>query len=384
MLETLAIKPEIKEQIIVAQKTKAEKLRALKQMVDTVALRFFNSLMVPGPSGHGKTHEISRMLQGINDVVYAPIHNSPLSLYKFFYLNRDKIIVADDSADTLLSRQNQAMLKAAMWGHPISRVRTLSWNSKQSVLENEELPKINGKEDTLPPSFEFKGQLILIYNPTRITINEHVAAIESRNLTYPYSLSFAEILATMVEMAENSEKLFKIEATDTGLILEWLISNANPATRNFDLRVFPKAVAMFLNDRLNWKIGMGAILDIDPRYTLMENVLTCFPLPTYSVDQQIQVFSKFADKMGLGSSRSTFFELRKKWFPTLVPQDFTVELKELAAAQKVDSNEPTNAPVVTGTVTGKKRGRKSKKDKLLEQQASLGAVSTTQSVSPAQ
>jgi hypothetical protein len=183
----------------------------LEDLVSIVATGQRPSLCVVGGPGIGKTHTVMDVIKGCglkerSDFVVAKGKVTPAALYRTLFLNRDKLIIFDDTDSIWKDGDAVNILKAALDSYD---VRKVTWFSAQttnlSSFSKEEarnfINKVHAElsenpdaQVKLPAEFDFTGRVIFISNLPK---NKLDSAVISRSLTIDMTLSEAQILERM-------------------------------------------------------------------------------------------------------------------------------------------------------------------------------------------
>jgi hypothetical protein len=172
----------------------------IEKLAVLVGTKAANSLIITGAQGGtGKSFTVVNALSKLLGSPDGPEakwryfkggKTSPLGLYTTLFINREEVIVFDDSDSIFQSEDTVNMLKSAL---DTSEPRKVSWNSNatQNVLkltdsEKRELynkiddaymddPSSVGVKDLkLPSEFNFKGAVIVITNIPKDKINQPI------------------------------------------------------------------------------------------------------------------------------------------------------------------------------------------------------------------
>lgn len=151
-----------------------EKFDVLCDVANGVRDGNLRAVIISGPPGVGKTHNVSSIL---NDEDYHEhIHGnmSALHLYMKLYENREEghVLVFDDCDSIFFDDVSLNLLKAAL---DTKKRRIISWHTNTNTLNLEDIPR----------SFEFKGAVVFISNLKfdklkNAKIAEHLSALQSR------------------------------------------------------------------------------------------------------------------------------------------------------------------------------------------------------------
>lgn len=156
----------------------------VKKVAGAVADGVIRGLVVSGPPGIGKSHEIEEVFSRRNAfrtlADQAPLYivisgnTSPLGLYKTLwdYRDRKNTVIFDDCDGILSDETSLNLLKAALGS---GARRQISWRSETRALSDNDIPN----------TFEFCGSVIFLtnvnFNSTRESkIKTHLNAIQSR------------------------------------------------------------------------------------------------------------------------------------------------------------------------------------------------------------
>ena len=179
-----------REQAIAKEKDEAiltrlnERFEILTEMTKAVKRGDVRAMIVSGPPGVGKSHNVETVLQkdGLFDVLgerkpkYEVVKGamSAIGLYAklYQYADDNHVLVFDDCDDILQDELSLNILKGAL---DSSARRFISWNTDSRLLRSE----------GIPDRFEFKGAAIFITNikfehVRSKKLRSHLDALESR------------------------------------------------------------------------------------------------------------------------------------------------------------------------------------------------------------
>ena len=188
-----------------------ERFDILTEMTKAVKRGDIRAMIVSGPPGVGKSHNVEAVLQkdGLFDTLgerkprFEVVKGamSSIGLYSKLYEFSDSknVLVFDDCDDILQEELSLNILKGAL---DSSQRRFISWNTDSRILRSE----------GIPDRFEFKGSAIFITNikfehVRSKKLRSHLDALESR-------CHYMDL-----EMDTNREKLLWIrQITNTGML----------------------------------------------------------------------------------------------------------------------------------------------------------------------
>jgi hypothetical protein len=188
-----------------------ERFDILTEMTKAVKRGDIRAMIVSGPPGVGKSHNVEAVLQkdGLFDTLgerkprFEVVKGamSSIGLYSKLYEFSDSknVLVFDDCDDILREELSLNILKGAL---DSSQRRFISWNTDSRILRSE----------GIPDRFEFKGSAIFITNikfehVRSKKLRSHLDALESR-------CHYMDL-----EMDTNREKLLWIrQITNTGML----------------------------------------------------------------------------------------------------------------------------------------------------------------------
>jgi len=160
----------------------------LENYINLVLERKINSLILCGPPGMSKTYMVRRTLHfagkspGKDYIIEKGSSLGINSVYQLLYDNRDKLIVLDDF-DTPLSNEDIINIMKAITDSYGKRIVSLSPEKKMSTQ--------GGERFDAPNKFEFTGQIIMITNKTKNSLD---IALRSRSPVVEVSFNAKEVL----------------------------------------------------------------------------------------------------------------------------------------------------------------------------------------------
>lgn len=194
-----------------------------------IADGYWRSLIIAGEPGIGKTHGVKQVLNkkvgAMQEgplgkwVYYNGLRTTAAGLYKTILLNKDKIIVFDDSDSIWASTDTTNLLKITTSDDPDPRILSQNTNAFANValmskVEREEyieayIQDVMDDPNTKmkpPSSFEFTGSMI---NITNLKAEKIDTAIRSRSIFIDIYLAERDVLRRIATILE-----FKGEPTD--------------------------------------------------------------------------------------------------------------------------------------------------------------------------
>lgn len=151
-----------------------EKFDILADIARGVRDGHLRAVIVSGPPGVGKTHNLSSVLNDEDHHEHIHGNMSALHLYMKLYENRakGKVLVFDDCDSVFYDDVSLNLLKAAL---DTKKRRFISWHTNTLTLDHEDIPR----------SFEFEGSVVFISNLKfdklkNAKIAEHLLALQSR------------------------------------------------------------------------------------------------------------------------------------------------------------------------------------------------------------
>ena len=248
---------ETDEQIIERLRNRFTILENMTRAVKTGKVR---SMIVSGPPGVGKSHNVEKVLS-VHDTI-ADIAGEPgmrqyeivkgtmsaLHLYLKLYTYKDpkNIVVFDDCDSVLLDDESLGLLKTAL--DSTSR-RTISWHKASRILQ----------EAGIPNSFDFMGGCIFITNlkfdnVRSKKLRDHLAALESRShyLDLTIDTDHEKILRIKQIVGDGMLHKYQLGEDVETEIIEF-ISNNKHRMRELSLRMVIKAAELVKSFGTGWK-----------------------------------------------------------------------------------------------------------------------------------
>ena len=190
-----------------------EKYVLLKESLKAIKNEDLNILTLTGSSGSGKTFTTLKHLKEKEmNYVYINSYATPLSFYELLYENRKKGVIVFDDLMGVSNPLVLSMLKAACWIS--NQKRIVSYHSTSDKMDKLKLPS----------SFEFKANVILIFNK----LIPGYEPITNRGIKIDFNFDFKQKMEIFKEIKEDA----KIEEE----VLNYVKINCNDATSNLSIR----------------------------------------------------------------------------------------------------------------------------------------------------
>ncbi|WP_395000161.1 AAA family ATPase [Acinetobacter sp.] len=307
-----------------------QKNRGLTQFILAVAKGNFPSAAIIGPPGCGKTSLVHAILKE-QKIEYASLalHNSPFALFNAICENPDLVILLDDIAVSKHPVIN-AILKAAT-GISENGIRLIEINTSDSVMKREKMQK------RVCP---FSGKLVFIANSEDLLKGHFSGAMASRMLTFNYDLTFNEKKYLINKFSEAPDR-YNLSQSQMSELISHLNEFLTPACVDFDLRLFEKASAIVQTSPDDWKLGVNRLLDIDPVYSKLIQIISICDSLKQPKSKRSDLFSKVT-----GLSRSTYYDLCRKFGIDRKNDSFSVPYDDYLLTALTDLITNTNPSAI--------------------------------------
>jgi len=247
--EAIRLRLEKDLEMITADSKELEELyKETRSEIEMVCDKVSKGLLLHGETSLGKSYQVKSVLKAQNkkpidskgegDYMFVSGHITPMKFYEQLYECRDKIVVFDD-CDILGNIIIINMIKAG-----------LNENSGNIIHYHTSSSKM-----TIPSSFEFKGQMIILLNKVPKSC-EHLRAIKSRIPTIEMKFDREQVVKIIHLIAhKGKEQAFKDTTLDERvMIAKWLKENTTLATTNLNIRLYIRALTYYTWDRnYEWK-----------------------------------------------------------------------------------------------------------------------------------
>lgn len=214
-------------------------------------------LVLAGPPGIGKSHEIMEMLTDGHvaaeggahrdwDVVKG--HITPIGLFKklFEFSDKGNILVFDDCDSVWGDETSANLLKAVLDSNDR---RTVQWNAESHVL----------KADKIPNSFEFRGQIVFITNKdfrqgNSAKMQAHYDAVLSRCHYLDMEMSRKTDLMLRIKQVVGDGMLdpYRFENGEEQQIVSFIRENMDDLNE-LSLRMVKKIADLAKSDSNEWR-----------------------------------------------------------------------------------------------------------------------------------
>ena len=232
-----------------------ETLDDIYQISRKVAAGAFNSLMISGRAGTGKTYSVEKALadEGLtidDDFIMVSGAVSTIMMFKKMFQYRNKVLVFDDCDAVFRDENGRNILKAAL---DTKKVRRISYLKKSGLVfdpkdfEMDPEGEFNMIENGMVPAyFDFAGRVIFISNIAKDKADPD-GAIRSRSILIdvnPDDATIMERIKTLLPYLEPKDMAMK----DKLEIYEFM-KTANDVS----MRTFVKAAGFKDADLPNWQ-----------------------------------------------------------------------------------------------------------------------------------
>jgi hypothetical protein len=201
----------------------------LEIIVSMVGNGITPSAIITGDGGLGKSHTVNHTLKS-EGIDYRVIKGaaSAKGLYRYLYENSDSTIIFDDCDDVLKDPVALNILKSALDSY---EVREITW-----------LKEI--KDDDLPNSFFFTGNIIFISNLKTDKMNEALltrSLVVNLDMTWEDKFERMKFASDVIAKEENTTQQVALE------VLNFLYEIKNQL-RQFNFRTFKQAIKLYLKE----------------------------------------------------------------------------------------------------------------------------------------
>lgn len=236
------------------------KLRERFSTLDTMTQATVNgrnkSMIVSGPAGVGKSHNIGQILGDAEGKVYSTVikgYVRPTGLYKTLYEFRHKnSVVVFDDADSIFSDEVALnLLKAAC---DTTKKRVLHWLT-ETKMEDEEGERV-------PRNFEFEGSIVFITNydfddmiARGSKLAPHFEAMISRSHYLDLAMKSTMDYVVRIKQVVRDHKMLRdagFSAAEEKQLIDFIVENKD-RLRELSLRMVLKLADLMRINGANWK-----------------------------------------------------------------------------------------------------------------------------------
>lgn len=244
----------------------------LQAAVEIVAHGYRPSLVITGTSGAGKTKLVSNVLSKVGlkrSIDYVPVKGTitAAALYQTLFLNRNKLLVFDDTDSIWRDKDAAAILKAALDSYD---TRTVSWIStrtanvsrmtprqKKAFIKSADASVENDPKAKYPSEFEFTGRIIFISNLDKSQLDN---AVLSRSMVVDVSLTPEEIFDRIRSMiGQIGNKNLSVEQKTEILNTLTSLHAQGKLRRGVSVRTFVAATELMASGYKNWEMVIDLV-----------------------------------------------------------------------------------------------------------------------------
>lgn len=247
----------------------------------------YAGFLMLGEGGLGKTIlTITSVKQQFkpNEWEYSNGYTTPLALYEFLYLNRNKkVIILDDVEGIFNNKLSLSILKGALWESEGKRICQYSSKSDKAQM---------------PEKFVMNAKIIILANHIPKENDVSTRATLSRVLNYRMSLTFQEKMSVCKRFVAQEN----LQVSVSKKVMEILDVRVNEATKDFNFRTLRKLIAFVKYNPEKADTLFQATTETDEDKEAYLEVIRL----TSEVKEQIMFFHERT-----GKSRATFFRIKK-------------------------------------------------------------------------
>jgi len=233
-----------------------ETYKTLDTLVEAVASNKVNSLICSGAPGLGKSYEVNKILNEVNNgseynYIFHRGYLKATHLFRLLWENKEQgqTIVIDDSDAIFGDETALNMLKAALELKPS---RTVSWGSEKEFLDED--------GEVIPRYFQYQGNVIFL---TNLNFSEmasgnskyapHLSALESRSLVLDLKIKTKREFIAKIKQTVNKGMLRDkgISVAEDKILLDFIVDNADKM-KELSLRAVEKLAVLYTMNRNDW------------------------------------------------------------------------------------------------------------------------------------
>ena len=247
----------------------------------------YNGFLMFGEGGLGKTLlTISSVKQSFkpDEWEYSNGYTTPLALYEFLYLNRNKrVIIIDDVEGIFNNKLALSILKGALWESEGKRICQYSSKSEKA---------------TMPEKFVMKSKIIILCNSIARENDVSIKATLTRVISYKLNLTFRQ----KIDICKSFISKENINTDIKKRVVEIIDTKVNEATKDFNFRTLRKLIAFVKYNSSKAEKLFEATTETDEDKEAYLEVIKLIDV----VNSQIKLFIEKT-----GKSRATFFRIKK-------------------------------------------------------------------------
>jgi hypothetical protein len=249
----------------------------------------YDGFLMIGEGGLGKTIlTINSVKENFNpeEWEYSNGYTTPLALYEFLYLNRNKkVIIIDDVEGIFNNKLSLSILKGVLWESEGKRICQYSSKSEKAKM---------------PEKFVMKAKIIILCNNIPRENDISTRATLTRVIIYKMNLTFQQKIKICKEFVAKENVSEEIKRK----VFEIIDSKVNEATKDFNFRTLRKLIAFVNYDSTKALQLFEATTETDEDKEALLQVIA----QTDVVNSQIKLFIEKT-----GKSRATFFRIKKSF-----------------------------------------------------------------------
>ena len=229
----------------------------LDTLVEAVAANKVNSLICSGAPGLGKSYEVNKILNQINNgsefgYIFHRGFLKATGLFRLLWENKllGQTIVIDDSDAIFGDEIALNLLKAALELKPS---RTIGWGSEKEFFDD--------FGEQIPRYFQYEGNIIFL---TNLNFSEmangntkyapHLSALESRSLVLDMKIKTKREFITKIKHTVNRGMLRDkgISPEEDQILINFIEENSDKM-KELSLRAVEKLAVLYTMNRNDWK-----------------------------------------------------------------------------------------------------------------------------------
>lgn len=234
-----------------------KRFNVMKLMATSAAKGQIPALIISGPAGVGKTHDVDAAVKKLSpNALVIKGHVTSTGLLRALWRNRNKgdVVMFDDADSVFSSEKTLNLLKAACDSTDVRVITSMGKNAITSEGEDDEGEAV---QEDIPESFVFEGSIVFITNLDFANLisadnrmSPHFAALRSRSHYIDLDMhTVREYLVRIKQVVENSDMLSArgLNKKQQAEIVDFFVTNA-PLMWELSLRSLKKLVDLYLAD----------------------------------------------------------------------------------------------------------------------------------------